>query len=218
MPVVRSLRQRWTQDTGPEECVRKGEGCSSSSSNVYHLLLLLALWSCGRRTSVVQAQRQILSAHLGRPRHRRILIAQGLVGAALIVEAQPLADADTRLETIGISLQVDLFVLQAAPQPLDEYIVQPAPATVHADPHSGGFQLVGKRRAGKLRALVGVEDLWPPFPQSVFECVEAKRSVHRVRQTPSQNVPAVPVHGNHPVMAALHCGGVSTLADWVGAR
>jgi hypothetical protein len=49
--------------------------------------------------------------------------------ARLLRERQPPSRSDraaggyTRLETIGISLQVDLFVLQAAPQPLDEDIV-----------------------------------------------------------------------------------------------
>jgi hypothetical protein len=76
---------------------------------------------------------------------------------------------------------MDLLVLQAAPQPLDKDVVQPAPAAVHADPHSGGFQLVGKCRAGELRTLVGVENLGSPFAQRVFECVEAERGVHRVR-------------------------------------
>jgi len=97
---------------------------------VYHVLLLLALWSCGRRASVVQAQRQIHRAHLGRPGRRRRLVTQGLVRSTLVIEVDPLADTDTRLETVGIGLQVDLFVLQAAPQPLDEDVVQPAPAAV----------------------------------------------------------------------------------------
>ena len=55
-----------------------------------------------------------------------------------------------------------------------------APAAVHADPHPGGFQLVGKRRAGELRTLIGVEDLGSPFSQGILESLEAERSVHRV--------------------------------------
>jgi hypothetical protein len=51
-------------------------------------------------------------------------------------------------------------------------------------PHPGGFQLLGKRQAGELRPLVGVEDLRLPFPQGVFKRIEAERSVHRVRQAP----------------------------------
>jgi hypothetical protein len=35
-----------------------------------------------------------------------------------VVEAEPLADADARLESIGIYLRVDLLILQAAPQRL----------------------------------------------------------------------------------------------------
>src|SRR4051812_20606085 len=58
---------------------------------------------------------------------------------------------------------MDLLVLQAAPLPLDEDVVQPAPAPIHADPHLGTFQPVGKRSAGDLRTLVGIEDLRPPF-------------------------------------------------------
>ena len=118
------------------------------------------------------------------------LVTQGLVRPGVVIEGDPLAGADARLETIGpriqpsagprtgSGLQVDLFVLQAAPQPFDENVVQPAPTAIHADPHSGGFQLVGKPRAGELRTLVGVEDLRPPLPQRVFECIEAERGVH----------------------------------------
>jgi hypothetical protein len=47
------------------------KGCYCFSSNVKHVLRLLALWSCGRRGSVVQAQRQIHRAHLGRPNRER---------------------------------------------------------------------------------------------------------------------------------------------------
>ena len=44
-----------------------------------HSLQLLALWSCGRRVSVAQAQRQIHRAHPGRPHRRWSLVTQGLV-------------------------------------------------------------------------------------------------------------------------------------------
>jgi hypothetical protein len=61
---------------------------------------------------------------------------QGLVQPSVVVKAEPLADGAARLESIGIGLQVHLFVLQAASQPLDEDVVQPAPAAVHADLHA----------------------------------------------------------------------------------
>src|SRR6516164_2103765 len=107
------------------------EGRSCSSSDLNHRLLLLALWSCGRRVSVAQAQRQIHRAHPGRPHRRWSLVTQGLVRPAVVVKADPLANADARLKRVDIDPQMDLFVLQAAPQPLDEDVIQPAPAPVH---------------------------------------------------------------------------------------
>ena len=57
-------------------------------------------------------------------------------------------------ESIGVDLQVGLFVLQAAAQRLDKKIVQSAPAAVHPDLHASGFQPVCNRCTGELRALV----------------------------------------------------------------
>jgi len=88
--------------------------------------------------------------------------------SALVVEAQPLADADTRLETIAKCHPADLFVLQAAPQPLDENIVQPAPAAVHADPHANGLQLVGKCRAEVTELHAKIGQL--PVERDFLEC------------------------------------------------
>src|SRR5262249_44102552 len=53
-----------------------GENRSLRPSDLYHVLRLMALWICGRRVSVVQAQRQIHGAPLGRPgRRRRLAVA-----------------------------------------------------------------------------------------------------------------------------------------------
>jgi transposase InsO family protein len=42
------------------------------------------------------------------------------------------------------------------------------------------------RCTGELRALVGSKIFGPPHPHSVFECVEAARGIHQVRQTIDQ--------------------------------
>src|SRR6516165_4083498 len=85
--------ERWTRDSGPGECVDKVKA-APLPRQMYHVSLWLALWGCGRRASVVQAQRQIHKAPLGRSRRRRSFVAQSLVRPALIVETEPLADAD----------------------------------------------------------------------------------------------------------------------------
>src|SRR5512147_2359171 len=52
----------------------------------------------------------------------------------------------------------------ASPQPLDEDVVEPAAAPVHADRDAGGFEPGRECGAGELRALIAVEDL--RFPET----------------------------------------------------
>ena len=56
-------------------------------------------------------------------------------------------------------LEIDAFILQRAPQPLDEHIVHPAASTIHAEADLGVLQYGGEGEAGELAALVGVEDV-----------------------------------------------------------
>ena len=63
-------------------------------------------------------------------------VVQALVAALVVVVAEPVADAATGLRHPRILSQVHLLVFQRAPQPLDEDIVQAAPAAIHADGHA----------------------------------------------------------------------------------
>ena len=56
-----------------------------------------------------------------------------------------------------VGMQVDVFVLHALPQSLDEYVVNPAPLAVHADLDVVGLENRSELDAGELTALVGVE-------------------------------------------------------------
>src|SRR5215470_7865708 len=93
------------------------------------------------------------------PRRPWGAVGERLVWAPVIVEGHPRCDPGARLATIGIAFQVDVFVLQAAPQALDEHVVHPAAAAVHRDLDTGAFERAGEGHAGELAALVGVEDL-----------------------------------------------------------
>src|SRR5271157_1405307 len=85
------------------------------------------------------------------------LIAQGLVWPLVVVERKPPADAPARLQHRAIRLDEHFLIFQAAPQPLDEDVVQKTPFAVHADPHARGLKFIQERGAGKLHALIGVE-------------------------------------------------------------
>ena len=81
--------------------------------------------------------------------------------------------------------QIHLLVLDAAPQPLDEYIVPPSSFSVHADGDVVLGQHAGEGRTRELRALVGVEDLGLAVArQSILQRLDAERSFHRDRQPP----------------------------------
>ena len=60
-------------------------------------------------------------------------IAEGLVESAAIVELKARRQRDHQLRHAGIALQIDILVLDAAPEPLHKDVVQGPTATIHAD-------------------------------------------------------------------------------------
>jgi len=49
-------------------------------------------------------------------------------------------------------------MLDVAPQPLDEDIVERSPSSIHADEHLFTLEHAGEGFAGELRALIAIED------------------------------------------------------------
>ena len=125
------------------------------------------------------------------------------MGPLPIVLGDPPAEADTQLGTCLERVQVDAFVLQRPPEPLNEDIVHPAAASVHADPHLGIAQHVGEVGAGKLAALIRVEDLGPAEARQRFlQSLDAEFRVHRVRQPPGEHLPRRSVHDRDEIEEA----------------
>src|SRR5262245_31783918 len=69
----------------------------------------------------------------------------------------------TSLSTVGVALKVDVLMLERAPQPLDEDVVHPAPASVHGNGDAGRDKHSCEGCRGELRALIGFEDLRRAF-------------------------------------------------------
>src|ERR1019366_9227254 len=86
-------------------------------------------------------------------------VLEGLMRAACVVKAEVLRERSACLRAVRVPVQIDLFVLDAAPQSLDEHVVDPATLAVHADGDAGVIEHLDPLLAGELRALVGVEDL-----------------------------------------------------------
>src|SRR4030095_13930784 len=75
---------------------------------------------------------------------------QRLMAADAIVKIEIAREPSVGFGDRVIGVQVALFVLYAAPQPLDEDVVDPAPFAVHADAHASAFEHSGEVVAGEL--------------------------------------------------------------------
>src|SRR5215470_11077990 len=80
----------------------------------------------------------------------RRAITEALVLTLLIVETEPGADAGPGLGAGCIGIEVDFFVFEAAPQPLDKDVVHAAALAVHTDRDPMVFQSAGKVVTGEL--------------------------------------------------------------------
>src|SRR5574342_774267 len=65
---------------------------------------------------------------------------QTLMRSYAVIEVEVDPDRALRLGDRAVSVQVDFLVFEAAPQPLNEYVIPPAPASVHADADTAGFE------------------------------------------------------------------------------
>lgn len=78
-------------------------------------------------------------------------------------------------------MQIDAFIFQGKPQPLNHDVVPPAPFAVHGDAHVSLFQDIGERIAVELAAVVGIKDLWlTQAGQGFFELIHAEVGIHGV--------------------------------------
>ncbi len=78
--------------------------------------------------------------------------------STLIVKREVFADAGSCIADAVVGVQIDLFVLDRLPQPLDENVVAPAAFAVHADRDAVCLEHLGELDARELAALVGVEE------------------------------------------------------------
>ncbi len=70
-----------------------------------------------------------------------------------VVEHEVLRQTQCQLAHAGIPLQIEVFILEAPPEPLDEDIVQRPALPIHADRNALALEDIGEGRAGELRAL-----------------------------------------------------------------
>jgi hypothetical protein len=78
-----------------------------------------------------------------------------------VVEFQIPTDPGARLADAVVGPEIDFFVFDRAPEPLDEDVVTPGRLAVYADRDGVVEKQTGERGAGELAALIGIENLGP---------------------------------------------------------
>jgi len=101
--------------------------------------------------------------------------------ALAIVKVEVRPQISQRVWRIAVILDIDVFVFDGSPQPLDENIVQRAAAAIHADQDILGFQSTGESVAGELSSLIAVEDFGMAMPQGVVQSRAAERRLQARR-------------------------------------
>src|ERR1700728_2366330 len=108
-----------------------------------------------------------------------------------VVSAEVTSQRGPRFGTVRVGSQIDLLVLDAPPQPLDEHVVDPSTFAIHADRNAGALEHVDPLLAGKLRSLVGVEDLrYSELRDRLLKRFEAKIRRQRVGEPKGQDFAA----------------------------
>ena len=91
-------------------------------------------------------------------------------------------------------------MFEGPPQPLDEDVVLASAAAVHADADAVVFENLGEAGAGKLRPLIGVEDLWLAVAaEGLLERLHTEIRLQAIGKPPGEHLAAVPVHDRHQV-------------------
>src|SRR5262245_54236898 len=119
-----------------------------------------------------------------------------------IVELKISAQARDGLRYGFVITDVDVFVFNASPEPLNEDVVQRPASPVHADGDFALFENPGERAAGELRALIRVEDLRLGHLQRLIQRAYTELTLHRRRDFPTEHVTRVPVDNRDKVNEA----------------
>src|SRR6478609_9177842 len=81
------------------------------------LFLMLGPWACGQHLFGVVHHVHRAADALAPDGHRRA-VAERLMWASIVVEGDPIGEPLVQLAAVGVALEVDVLVFEAAPQPL----------------------------------------------------------------------------------------------------
>ena len=112
----------------------------------------------------------------------------------VVVEVEVLAQALDGLGHTFVVVQIDLFVFDAAPEPLDKDVVQCSAAPIHTDGNPSLFENTGESAARELNTLIRIKDFRRRLFQSLIQGTGAEIRFQRGRHFPRQDITRMPVN------------------------
>lgn len=115
-------------------------------------------------------------------------LSQGLVWPLAIVECEVICPPECQFDHVAISLEVDIFVLDAASATFDEDVVECPATAIHADGNTLLLKYTGKGATGEPGVLVTVEGVRLSVrARGVFQAINTERRFHGVADPPTQH-------------------------------
>ena len=120
--------------------------------------------------------------------------------APAVVEPEISGNPKLQVPDRLVAFQVDIFVFESSPEPLDIDVISPAATPVHTDLNTGVFEYLDEAVRGELASLVGVEDCRDAMIHHRFlQGLDAEIGFHGLGDSPTENLPAVKIHDGHQV-------------------
>jgi hypothetical protein len=104
----------------------------------------------------------------------RHVVAKALARPLVIVELEVVVESGGQVRTVRVLVDGDVFVLDGAPERLNEAVVINPTSAVHADANTRCLQLAGEIASGKLNTLVRVEGGWLSVPERQAQGSQSK--------------------------------------------
>ena len=79
-----------------------------------------------------------------------------------------------------VVIKIDFFIFERPPESFDEDIIEATTTPVHADVNMAICQHSSKIIAGKLRALIGVENRWLSMTERFLQHLKAEMDIQCV--------------------------------------
>ena len=119
---------------------------------------------------------------------------------ALIVGIEVCGQPLARCSSVPVRVQIHRFVLDRAPQPFEEDVVDPAAQAVQADAAACGLEPLDPVLGGERATWIGIEDLrHPEARQRLLQGCQAEVGRQGVGKPPGQHIAAGDVQDRHQV-------------------